>query len=263
MKLTARLVNVEEVTPFERDEMFALMDDHYANVRRSLFEADLAEKRWVIRINDPATGRLCGFSTQTVLSAQVSGFEKGSDPLNLGGQTPFRNGRPVKALFSGDTIIQRDCWGDRALSHVWGRLALALIDAHPGEELYWFLISQGYKTYRFLPVFFHEFYPRHDVPTPSWAQAVLDALAHSRYPGQYDAASGIIRATPLQYQLRAGLADVTSERLRDPHVRFFNAQNPGHGRGDELCCLAPLTRENFTPAAYRVIGPEPAPVGVS
>jgi hypothetical protein len=244
MKLTARLVNVEEVTPFERDEMFALMDNHYANVRRSLFEADLAEKRWVIRINDPATGRLCGFSTQMVLSAEVAG-------------------RPVKALFSGDTIIQRDCWGDKALSHVWGRLALALIDAHPGEELYWFLISQGYKTYRFLPVFFREFYPRHDVPTPGWAQAVLDALAHSRYPGQYDAASGIIRATPFQYQLRAGLAEVTSERLRDPHVRFFNARNPGHGRGDELSCLAPLMRENFTPAAYRVIGPEPAPVGVS
>jgi hypothetical protein len=82
MKLTARLVSVEEVAPFERDEMFALMDDHYVNVRRSLFEADLAEKRWVILINDPATGRLCGFSTQTVLAAEVGG-------------------RPVKALFSG------------------------------------------------------------------------------------------------------------------------------------------------------------------
>ena len=29
--------------------------------------------------------------------------------------------------------------------------------------------------------------------------------------------------------------------------------------GDELCCLAPLSRANFTPAAYRVIGPEPVP----
>ncbi len=263
MKLTARLASVGEVTPFERDEMFALMEDHYANVHRSLFEADLAEKRWVILIHEPAADRLCGFSTQTMLAAEVAGFKKGSDPLDLGEQTPFRNRRPVKALFSGDTIIQRDCWGDKALSHVWGRLALALIDAHPGEELYWFLISQGYKTYRFLPIFFREFYPRHDVPTPRWAQSVLDGLAGGRYPEQYDAASGIIRANPLQYQLRAGLADVTSERLRDPHVRFFQARNPGHGRGDELCCLAPLTRENFTPAAYRVIGPEPAPAGVS
>jgi hypothetical protein len=235
MRLTAKLVNVAEVTSLERAEMFALMDEHYGNVHRHLFEADLAEKRWVILVCQPASGRLCGFSTQTVLDAQAAG-------------------RPIKALFSGDTIIHREYWGDRALSQIWGRLALALIDAHPDEEWYWFLISQGYKTYRFLPVFFHEFYPRHDTLTPGRVRVVLDALARGRYPDEYDAPSGIIRATHLQYRLREGLAEVTAERLRDPHVRFFHARNPGHTRGDELCCLAPLTRANFTPAAYRVIG---------
>jgi hypothetical protein len=56
---------------------------------------------------------------------------------------------------------------------------------------------------------------------------------------------------------------VTVERLRDPHVCFFLARNPGHASGDELCCLAPLTRANFTPAAYRVIGAEPVALEVS
>jgi hypothetical protein len=244
MKLIAKLVEVAEVTPRQRDEMFASMDHHYDNVHRHLFEADLTQKRWVILIRDPASERLCGFSTQTLHEAKVGG-------------------RPVKALFSGDTIIRRECWGDHALSHMWGRLALALIDAHPGEELYWFLISQGYKTYRFLPIFFHEFYPRHDGPTPDQVRAIIDALACGRYPEAYDAMNGVIQASPLQYRLRAGLADVTPERLHDPHIRFFHARNPGHARGDELCCLAPLTRANFTPAAYRVIGPEPVALGVS
>jgi hypothetical protein len=243
MRLTADLVDVADVTPPQREAMFALMTAHYAEVGRAAFEADLAEKRWVIRVRDPGSGRLCGFSTQTLLTAEVDGEQ-------------------VTALFSGDTIIHREFWGDPALTHVWGRLALALIEAYAGEELYWFLISQGYKTYRFLPVFFHEFYPRHDAPTPDRVTAVIDALAGGRYPRSYDAASGVVRAAPGQYRLRAGLADVTRERLRDPHVRFFQASNPGHGRGDELCCLAPLTRANFTPAAYRVIGPEPAMVGV-
>ena len=53
------------------------------------------------------------------------------------------------------------------------------------------------------------------------------------------------------------IVPLTRERLRDPHVRFFAERNPGHTRGDELCCLAPLTRAAFTSAAYRVIGPEP------
>jgi hypothetical protein len=241
MRLTAKLVDVAQLTPPQREEMFALMDEHYANVDRHVFEADLAEKRWVILVRDPLRDRLRGFSSQTLLGAWVGG-------------------RPVKALFSGDTIIHRECWGDPALSHVWGRLALALIDAYRGEELYWFLISQGYKTYRFLPIFFHEFYPRHDLPTPDWARVIVDTLACSRYPKEYDAAAGVVRATIAQYRLRAGLADVTAERLRDPHVRFFHARNPGHVHGDELCCLAPLTRENFTRAAYRVIGLD-KPVG--
>ena len=244
MRLTARLVDVAQITPQTREEMFDLMDGHYTNVQRTHFEADLAEKQWVIQVFDPATDRLCGFSTQTVLDAKV-------------------RGRPIKALFSGDTIIHREYWGDHALTHVWGRFALSLIDTYPRAELYWFLLSQGYKTYRFLPVFFHEFYPRRDTETPDEVLAIIDALAIGRYPKNYDAARGIVRSTPMQYRLRTGLAEVTPERLKDSHISFFHAYNPGHVNGDELCCLAPLTRANFTRAAYRVIGPEAVVQGVS
>src|SRR5262249_34294789 len=111
--------------------------------------------------------------------------------------------------------------------------------------------------------FFHEFYPRHDRATPADVKAALDALGRLRYPRQFDPASGIVRATPLQYRLRPDLGEVTPERLRDPHVADFQTRNPAHSRGAELCCLAPLTRANFTRAAYRVIGPEPAALGVS
>lgn len=243
MKLSGKLVATTDLSAGQRDAMFALMDRHYVNVQRPVFDADLDEKHWVIHVCDLANGRLVGFSTQRLLEVEVEG-------------------RPVKTLFSGDTIIDREHWGDQALVHVWGRLALSLIDAHPGAELYWFLISQGYKTYRFLPIFFHEFYPRHDVSTPGWVAPMIAALAHSRYPEEYDAATNVIRATSRQYRLRDGVADITSERLNDPHVRFFQTRNPGHVRGDELCCLAPLTRANFTRAAYRVIGPEPVALEV-
>lgn len=218
--------------------MFALMDRCFAGVIRDRFEADLAEKQWIILLEKAATetapATLCGFSTQMLLTVQAGD-------------------RPVTALFSGDTIIAPEHWGDAALSHVWGNLALALIDEHQGRELYWFLISKGYKTYRFLPVFFHSFYPRRNLPTPNAMRQVIDALAHAKFPGKYDAASGLIRADASKDRLRAGVADVTPERLRDPDIQFFVQTNPGYSRGDELCCLAPLTRENFTPAAYRVI----------
>lgn len=238
MRLSARLTGLANLAASDRDAMFDLMDRHYAQVQRPVFEADLAEKRWVILVHDTATRSLRGFSTQTVLEGEVQG-------------------QRFRALFSGDTIIDREHWGDPALPHVWGQLALTLIDRHADQELYWFLLSQGYKTYRFLPLFFHEFFPRYDGAAPNWARQIVDAVAGKRYPGAYDPVAGVVRSGPRQYRLRAGVADLTAGRLLDPHIRFFAAINPGHVHGDELCCLAPLTRANFTRAAYRVIGPEP------
>ena len=105
MKLQGRLVRVAALSPEERGQMFELMDSYYEGVGLSSFDGDLAEKEWVIQLLEPRTGRLCGFSTQMLLRADVAGL-------------------PVCALFSGDTIVARDCWGDPALAHVWGRLAL-------------------------------------------------------------------------------------------------------------------------------------------
>jgi hypothetical protein len=237
MKLNGILLPVSALTSKQHVAMFALMDQHYENVSADTFAADLAEKEWVILLLDPATESLCGFSTQVVLDVAVAG-------------------RRVRALFSGDTIVARERWGDSALAHVWGRLALSLIDRLADAELYWFLICKGYKTYRFLPVFFHEFYPRSNIATPAWAKELIEALGRQKYPASYDPAAGVIRASPGKDRLRRGVADITAERRRDQHVRFFAERNPGHSDGDELCCLAPLTRANFTPAAYRVIGPE-------
>jgi hypothetical protein len=237
MKLVGRLTPVAAVTHSERDAMFALMNRYYENVRRDVFEAHLDEKQWVIQVLHPR-GELCGFSTQMLLEVTISG-------------------RPITALFSGDTIIDRAYWGDTVLTHVWGRFALSLMDERTDTELYWFLISKGYKTYRFLPVFFHTFYPHPERPTPEWEQVILDGLARAKYPRDYDAARSVIRAGAGHDRLRSGVADITPQRLRDPFVRFFRARNPGHVHGEELCCLAPLTRANFTPAAYRVIDAEP------
>jgi hypothetical protein len=168
-------------------------------------------------------------------------------------------GTPITALFSGDTIIAPECWHEQALTHVWGRLALALMDRHPIGSLYWFLISKGYKTYRFLPIFFHEFYPRAEATTPMPVRAILDALGKRKFADLYDQVRGVIRASAAKDRLREGVADVTPSRLKDPHVRFFLGRNPQYTEGEELCCLAPLSRENFTPAAYRVIGAPPTP----
>ena len=249
MKLQGLLFDAGAITPARCDEMFRLMLRCFANVTWEAFTHDLSEKRWVILLLNPDTQELCGFSTQMLITLPV-------------------DGAATTALFSGDTIVAPEHWGDTALSHVFGNLALDLIDQHPPDRLFWFLISKGYKTYRFLPVFFREFYPRHDTIMPARMGRLLDAFGRHKFPQTYDPSRRIIRANEAKDHLRAGVADLTEARLRDPHVAFFAQANPRHAAGEELCCLAPLTRANFTAAAYRVIlgtngvaGPNPKPEG--
>lgn len=233
-KLVGRVRTIAEITTNERAAMLRLMEEHYAHVTPERFATDLAEKEWVLEVLDEA-GELRGFSTQRLISQTV-------------------DGQPILALFSGDTIVHRADWGHSALTQQWGRFALALMSEFAGTPLYWFLISKGYKTYRFLPVFFHEFYPRHDRDTPMEIRSLLAALGGFKFGNQFNAERGVVAAEAESCRLRPGVAELTAERLQDPHVRFFQSRNPGHDHGDELCCLAPLTPQNFTAAAYRVIG---------
>ncbi|MBE7469677.1 MAG: hypothetical protein DPW09_31660 [Anaerolineae bacterium] len=234
-RLIGRVQRPQELTLAERNEMYGLLADYFANVTRPHFETDLAEKEWVILLSDSATGQIQGFSTLMRLQVVV-------------------DNQPVVAFFSGDTIIHRDYWGEVELPRLWGRHVFNLAETMGNEaRVYWFLISSGYKTYRFLPVFFREFYPTYLRPTPPDIKQIMDALARAKFPSEYDPERGIIRfaqAAPL----RSGVAEITARRLKDPHVAFFVAANPGHAQGDQLPCLVELTRTNITAAGRRMLG---------
>ena len=239
-RLQCNCVDVTDLDQCDRDAMYELFTQHFDHTDRDRFENDLAKKRWVLQLKEIDSERLCGFSSQVLLRFSCQG-------------------RNLRAIFSGDTIVDPKYWGETALIREWGRLVARLLKSNEDEPLYWFLISKGYKTYRFLPVFFREFYPRFDRSTPPWAQALLDVLANRLFPNQYDADRGIVVASPDKDRLRPELARVESTRLADPHIQFFLNSNPGYTLGDELCCLAPLKFDNFTPAGIRLLDPENRP----
>ena len=163
MKLTGRLVRVIDVTDVEREEMFSLMDAYYENMDRSNFRTHLAEKHWVILLQDSISLAVRVFSTQMLLHTEIQQ-------------------RPVGALFSGDTIVEHAYRAHNPLAQLWTRFALLLIDDDSAAPLYWFLITKGYKTHRLSPVFFHEFYRRYDKLTPAWASELADVFARYKYP---------------------------------------------------------------------------------
>ncbi len=233
-QLSGQVCRPSALSAAQRQRMSDLLHEFFENVSAAQFEQDLSEKEWVVLLCDSGTGEIQGFSTLMRLQLTV-------------------DDRPITAFYSGDTIIHPAYWQEAELPRVWGQHVFAQAETVTDGEAYWFLISSGYKTYRFLPVFFREFYPSHVQPTPPHIRAVIDALGAAKFPGEYDAGRGIIRfasASPL----RAGVAEVTDVRLKDPHVAFFVQANPGHAQGEQLACLVSLTRDNLTPAGRRVLG---------
>jgi hypothetical protein len=198
--------------------MYALLADHFEGCSRRQFDDDLAAKSDVILLEHD--GHLVGFSTCC----------------------RYRHSE-TRILFSGDTIVAPAHWGSPALATTW----LAAIDRWraeaPTAAHYWFLICSGFRTFRFLPVFWQRFHPgptERDDPTLA---PLLQRLAEERFGGAYDPTSGIIRLPQAQV-LRADLREAPPGRQRDPLIAFFLERNPGHAAGDELACLVALDPAN-------------------
>jgi hypothetical protein len=218
--------------PFAR-ELFAIFAQHYRSVTCAQFLADLRDKDAVVLLRDAQTQTPRGFSTQVVSHLT-------------------HRGEPLRVLFSGDTIIDRAHWGEQELVRAWCRFAGQTLAAEP-TRLFWFLISKGYRTYLYLPIFFRTFFPRFSTPTPEFEQTLIHTLGAEKFGAHYDPARGVATFPDSRGHLDPALADISTARLADPHVAFFLRQNPGHARGDELLCLAEISAENMRGLAKRML----------
>lgn len=212
------------------ERMFALMVTHYDGVDPERFRADLADKEGVFLLLDERGG-IQGFST----------FR--SDVLS------FRE-RSVHYVFSGDTIIDREHWGNPELFRQFGYLLMDLLDAGR-TPLYWFLLSKGIRTYGLLPLYFRSYVP--DPLAGEEERALAAFIAERRYGPHYVASRGIVRFDPPRDRLKPELSIISDEKRDKPWVRRFLDCNPGYGGGDELVCLARIAPDNLTRAGRRFL----------
>lgn len=213
-------------------QMYDLYATYYDATSLSAFEKDLDDKDWVVVLRDES-GMLAGFSSLAIVDATV-------------------DGRSLRAIFSGDTIIERTHWGTQALAFTWLRFAGTIKAQVPDWPLYWFLIVKGHRTYRYLSAFSIDFYPHWQMPTPSRARAIMRHLAHQRFDEAYDGERGIVSFDRSRGHLRPMWATVEPEESARPDVAFFLRSNPGYTQGDELVCLTELSSSNLRPLARRV-----------
>ncbi|MCY1082779.1 hypothetical protein [Archangium lansingense] len=219
--LKGATVASELLTEHQRAQMLALMQVCYAGVSAERFARDLADKQYVILLSARRSGELVGFSTLRVSEEQVEG-------------------RTVEVVFSGDTVIHPDYWGQKELQVRFGRFMLARKLRHPTRPLLWLLLSAGYKTYLLAVNHFPRTVPRHDWEAPTERVSFLRTLAGRWFGEQYDGTKGTVRFAGTHYRVRDGVAPIDREAAAHPHIAFFARNNPAHIEGEELVCLAEI-----------------------
>ena len=227
--LAARTIALADVGPGLRAEMFGLFSRYYDHVPQAQFEQDLASKQFVIVLE--RAGEVVGFTSASVSDHRFEGDD-------------------VRVVFSGDTVVDHRHWGQQALAQAWlseiGRLSRQVDSA----RIYWFLIVKGHRTYRYLPAFALYYVPRAGTEGEGLLR-LRDTLATEKFGGLYDPSTGVARFERSRGQLRSQWAEPSERELLLPEVAFFLKANPGFRNGDELACLAEISRGNMRPLARR------------
>jgi hypothetical protein len=227
---SSRFVPISHLIARQKLEMAHLYLSSYESTSESVFLRDLEAKDEALLVH--AGEQLIGFTTLRVFWTSWQGAG-------------------IRVVYSGDTVVDRQHWGQQALAFAWIQRVGELRRAYPGCPLYWFLLVKGHRTFRFLPAFARTFYPH-------WRQGsvdlkpLADALALEMFPDDYNLSSGVVEFEPSRGQLKSEIAQPTAAARSREEVRFFLARNPGYIWGHELVCLCELDEGNLKPLARRL-----------
>jgi len=225
-KLKAFGYQVKDLQEQDTEAMFLLFSEYYANVSREQFRNDLLKKDHIFILKDQKTLDIKGFSTIVALQLTVQG-------------------QKVRGFFSGDTVVDKEYWGQGTLGVAFLKFLFMQKLKKPMSPLYWFLISKGYKTYLLMANNFATHYPRYEEKAPSDMQEIIDGFSKQLYPQNYSAQTGVISftedATLLKDALKEDITPISLELMKHPRIAFFAESNPGWLHGDELACIAKMT----------------------
>ena len=220
--MRTKIKSINQLNAAEIQSMYEIMQEYYLNVTKENFIADLVEKQKVILLFGKDRC-IKGFSTIFELIMDVEG-------------------KKVVALYSGDTILTREYWGNGALAMTFGRYLINVKFRNPLKPVYWFLISKGYKTYLLMTNNFAVHYPRFEEKTPQAFKKIMDVFYANRFGKKYLSNQGLIHfESESRVQLKDFVAEITDECRTNPRIAFFEQKNPNWKDGVELACVAKVS----------------------
>jgi hypothetical protein len=222
----------DELSSVDIDRMHAIMCEHFEGVNRRIFEKDLYEKNWIIRIDD-VQGKIQGFSTLQHMVAEYQGER-------------------IHAFFSGDTVLAKAYMSESSWMSVWIRHAIQQASLLAPEKVYWLLTTATHRTYRILPSCFKRYIPDVNSPPAPDIREIMGIFARQKFGNEFQPETDtvvLVNAVPYRY------AEEVEAAGGEQHAanRFFRQKNPGYLRGDFLCCLAEISVGNLRPLGLKIL----------
>ncbi|WP_290902918.1 hypothetical protein [Aquabacterium sp.] len=221
---------IQAVTVTHIKQMYELYAAFYENTSLDIFLSDLSKKSGVILVARKSDDRIVGFSTQTFFDLKV-------------------DGKRVRGIFSGDTIIEPAYWGNNALANTFYRRLIIERIKRPFVPFYWFLISKGYKTYLLMTNNFYNYYPKVDGNRGGRNERyhnITEAYCQQLFPEAFDKANMLLDFGDSYVRLKGDVAEITPElKSANKHIAFFEQMNPSWRRGTEVPCLAACDYESL------------------
>lgn len=231
-KIYTRYQALGDITVQDIREMFKVFCRYYENTSLDQFMGDLGRKSGAFIIRRKQDDAIVGFSTMGIYHMNV-------------------DGKKIRGIFSGDTILEKEYWGNRAMNAAFVKRVLWEALKDPFTPQYWFLISKGYKTFLLLTRNFPDHFPHPERENPHMKH-IVEAYCDELFPGKLDRESMVLDFGDGYNCLKNNVTPITDEQRAEADIAFFEQRNPDWERGTELPCVARADLVTF----FQVIVPQ-------
>lgn len=231
-KIYTRYHPLKHIAVQDVREMFKVFCRYYENTSLEQFISDLNRKSGAFIIRRKIDDAIVGFSTMGIYHMEV-------------------DGKKIRGIFSGDTILEKEYWGNRAMNAAFVKRLVWEAIKDPFTPQYWFLISKGYKTFLLLTRNFPDYYPHPEHENPHMKH-IVEAYCDKLFPGKLDRDTMVLDFGEGSNCLKSDVTPISAAQRTETDIAFFEQRNPQWERGTELPCVGRADLVTF----FQVIAPQ-------
>lgn len=224
-RISYKFEKVSSISQSRKVFLYGIFSKYYQNVSLEKFIKDFNEKKHLIIFHRKSDKSIMGFATVTFFDLEI-------------------DSRNVRVVYSGDVVLEKEYWGLKVFQQAY-MLYFIYIRAKSLKPVYWYLMSQSYKTYLMMANRFPDFFPNYKKDYPSFEKKIVDQISFQRFGESYHQESTTVDLKKENYTLVNNIGYINPSLLSNPHIAFFQKKNPNHEKGIELVCLAKINKNIF------------------